>query len=860
MPSAESGGSISAADAVTKTAGGGAPAFTSDRDAIERGHSVGRYLVLESLGAGGMGVVYLAYDPELERKVAIKLLKPRQGDTVDGSRAADLLREGRAVARLAHTNVITVFDVGRIGDELFIAMEYVDGKTLTRWCADDAPTKAEILRVHADAARGLVAAHDAGLVHRDFKPGNVMVDSTGRVVVLDFGLAIRQESESTARDRDTDASASSDAVSTAGTPAYMAPELQRGEAPDGRSDQFAFCVALYQALCGEHPFRRGNMALVHSMFTTDAREPPADAMPPAVWPVLRRGLSRDPDARYPSMAALLSALEPRERRGSRWLLAGLLGLVGIGSVFGTGETPPCGGGSSFVDEVWSGEARAALRASRGEADTQPIEEGLDAYANAWAEASDAACRATHVDKTQSTELLDLRTACLRRRRLELGALLDSANDERVSLSRLREAVLSLESPSGCDDVERLLSVGPPPTDPVTRDAVESLDAEVAAVASRIQLALDPPVGLARAVSVRARAEALGHAPLIARAAKMHAQSLRNLQLTETALEPANRALLAAEAAGDDLAVLTAAAELSYLHAVNHEPREAARWIAFAKAKQSRLPQNREAEVRVLTTLGLVQRKRGDVQPSVESLQRALELVEGSDQAGSATHGNILGSLALSYRQVGAHELAIETGRHAIEVRTALLGGGHPLVGETLFNLAMAQVNVGDSAGALESLSDARTTLLDDDPRSRRAIVFDGQTGVALAVAGDLEGARRLLERGLALGREVLKPRHFDLNPLLVNLARVELMQERPQRALEHAREAIAIAETHYGSDYPDMVPDLLVLAEIYAALEKKEEALETLHRAERIATTDSDRQLCQRAIDGLGRDEAPALP
>ncbi|MDQ3297575.1 MAG: protein kinase, partial [Myxococcota bacterium] len=193
------------------------------------GAQLGRYSVLASLGAGGMGVVYAAYDPELDRKIAVKVLRH--------ARAGDQLRdEARAIAKLAHPNVVAVHDVGRADGDVFIAMEHVDGVTVRDWLRTPHRVP-EILHVFEQAGAGLAAAHRAGLVHRDVKPSNIMIGNDGRVRVLDFGLALADLEPGT----------------IVGTPAYMAPEQQRGEAVDPRADQYAFCVALWEAVAGRRP-------------------------------------------------------------------------------------------------------------------------------------------------------------------------------------------------------------------------------------------------------------------------------------------------------------------------------------------------------------------------------------------------------------------------------------------------------------------------------------------------------------------------------------------------------------------------------------------------------------------------------
>lgn len=301
---------------------------------LRPGTLVGRYTVLGLVGHGGMGQVYAAYDPKLDRRVALKLLHV---DQQDGERAQErLLREAQAVARLSHPNVVVVHDVGTLDERVFVAMEFVEGTTVAEW-AKAPRTWREILGVFAQAARGLAAAHAAGLVHRDFKPQNVMVSSGGAVRVMDFGLARYLDvGPAPVAGSETPSRASGELNLTRpgerlGTPRYMAPEQFKGSAVDARTDQFTFCVALYEALYGAHPFDDDSMAsLSLSVSSGDLRAPPKDRdVPGWLRRAVLRGLSTRPEARHASMAALASILEndpgPRWRR--RVVTAGLVGIA-----------------------------------------------------------------------------------------------------------------------------------------------------------------------------------------------------------------------------------------------------------------------------------------------------------------------------------------------------------------------------------------------------------------------------------------------------------------------------------------------------------------------------------------------------
>src|SRR5262249_14386198 len=257
---------------------------------------LGRYVTLNCLGAGGMGSVYAAWGLGLHRRVALKILH-------EGSRRQLLLREAPALAQLKHPTVVTVHDVGVAEERVFIAMELVEGRSLRRWLLDAPRGRAAILATFLQAARGLAAAHDAGMVHRDFKPDNVLVGDDGVVRVADFGLA-RATRES--QDAPPSVPAAPSPLLThhmtrtgaaVGTPRYMSPEQRDGRPADARSDQYSFCVALWEALFGEHP-----------VLKEEAARPERPSVPARLRAAIARGLSESPDARWPSMTALADEL------------------------------------------------------------------------------------------------------------------------------------------------------------------------------------------------------------------------------------------------------------------------------------------------------------------------------------------------------------------------------------------------------------------------------------------------------------------------------------------------------------------------------------------------------------------------
>ncbi len=402
-----------------------------ERAPFERGETIGRYVVLETLGQGGMGIVVAAYDAKLDRRVALKVL--RQHASSDPENHARMLREAQSLAKLSHPGVVSVYDVGELRGRIFIAMEFIDGPNLRRWSHEQTRTPQEIIAVFRDAARGLQAAHDAGIVHRDFKPDNVLIGSDGRARVTDFGLALKADVEVEA--------SLSDSVSTSGrltetgmvmgTPAYMPIEQHVGHITDARSDQFSFCVSFYEALYGVRPFV-GNTANEYCLSIRRAEIPPPPSgisVPRRVHRAILKGLSAKPDDRHPSMRVLRRAITPRARSKRTWVLGGLGGLAIGASVVAVVDSPsrPCSSFDERVAEVYDGEDKRRILAAFTNTELPYSQDAFDATSDAlddfgqrWTEAARSACLASERGE-QSDRMLDLRMHCLDRARSRLSA-------------------------------------------------------------------------------------------------------------------------------------------------------------------------------------------------------------------------------------------------------------------------------------------------------------------------------------------------------------------------------------------------------------------------------------------------------
>jgi eukaryotic-like serine/threonine-protein kinase len=449
---------------------------------------VGRYIVLRTLGSGGAGVVYAAYDPDLDRTIALKVVRRELADRVEVR--ARFLREAQALARLSHPNVITVYDVGSIDGRTFIAMEYIHGQTFADWVATSEPNWSRVLTLLLKAGRGLAAAHAAGLIHRDFKPANLLVGANGRVVVTDFGLARALKADggvhplASRADGLCRSSAFAESITRTGvvqgTPAYMAPEQRQGKPADAQADQFSFCVTLYEGLFREHPFLRPpspfsstvagtvGSGAEQQLWAKTVAHGPRDVRGVPMWLLrtVQRGLSWRPEDRYPSMDSLLIALkeEPVQRRRQLQLgLAMVVAVVGGGFaggfvLAGDPEERICTGARGLVSGTWNptvaDQVRAAFVATgrpnaRLSADRVAVQ--LDAYTAQWTDMHRSACLATARGE-QSLDLLERRMLCLRDRLMQVRARLDLfVRADGQLVDQAIERVAELEPPLRCGD-------------------------------------------------------------------------------------------------------------------------------------------------------------------------------------------------------------------------------------------------------------------------------------------------------------------------------------------------------------------------------------------------------------------------
>jgi len=744
---------------------------------LMRGAAIGRYIVLALVGRGGMGEVYAAYDPELDRKVAVKLLRVKPGNGVSLAEGRHrTLREAQAIARLSHSNVVVVFDVGTFEDKVFIAMEYVEGNTVTYWLQARQRSWQEISKVFMAAGSGLAAAHEKGLVHRDFKTDNVMVDRVGQVRVMDFGLA-RQAEKSGPGDavaaRPTPAFAlkvvsstiktqnpndpetktltlrpESDVVprplegpSTSGmfearltrtgammgTPAYMAPEQFLGTPTDARSDQFSFCIALYEALYGERPFEGNTMSsLTANVVQGNVRDAPANSKVP-VWlrRVLLRGLKPRAKDRWASMEDLIAALgkNPTVSR-RRWALAiggagALIGaLIGGRHLMASGR-PVCDRGPEKLVGIWelrSSEQEESPRQTQvHRAFTQTgksyaadvfatVSRALTNYARDWTTMYKDACEATHVRGEQSADVLDLRMSCLHERLGGLRALTDvfsDANGEVVE--NAVGAANSLATLDRCSDVPLLRAVVRPPEDPLMKARVTELRSRIADAKAQYDAGRWKET-LKKGPVLVSEARAVGYKPLLSESLALTGLMLLKAGDPRGAEKELTESFWTADASRHDEVRAEVAANLVYAVGVQQARfSDAHRWATATESVLQRMGGHQLLHAWLLNDLAAVLQLQNEKEEALRLNLQALALKEKSLGSFHPDVGISEANIAITLTELGRHEDALGHVNKAISIVQQGLGTGHP-------ELASQWSNRGEILRLLGRHQEARTSF------------------------------------------------------------------------------------------------------------------------------------------------------
>lgn len=812
-----------------------------------RGSKVGRYVMLDLLGTGAMGVVFAAYDPELDRRVALKLLRERSSDE---ERNARMVREARATARLAHPNVVVVHDVGEFESSVFMAMELVVGGTLGDWLGAGERSRDAILDVFLEAGAGLVAAHAAGLVHRDFKPANVLMGEDNRARVTDFGLARAGDGGETITHEDfVSLSGSADAAVTrtgalVGTPAYMSPEQFLGRVADAQSDQFSFCVALAEALTGERPFEgRSLMELQASVCSGTLRPLAFEALPRALQDALARGLCVEPRQRFPDMRALLLVVAEVRRGKPRgaMLRASVLGVAILGSagVAWVGsraatEVEPltmCSQTGESIEDVWTtGRARdlEASLAGQGRAAAPRVARNvvamLDSYAQSWTEVQAATCDST----ASSIEARYATLRCLELGRSKADALLVALSENNPGVIEFaEEAVSDLPPPQGCRDPS-WQDVRAEPPEVVAQQVAAQREALALADAYLITGQYGPAAERARAVLDAA--QPLGFEPLSLEARSVLADG----QLMQGDAEAAEVTLRAswsdAIRLGDPAWQVRVGADM--LGAVGNTPTgrrdDGEFWRDVAGAALERIDPQHPAAWHYWNARGAFDGYGGDYESALHAFDTALALpglrtaqIIGSTNGRVSMRARLTSGDALLEVLAEAEALA--------ELVRDRLGPDHPRMIKVAQPLASVLTALGRGEEALVALQDAVAVadsfLEPSDPRIAGLLTT---RAAALSAAGKPEAARDDHRRVVEI-REATDPDNdATLGLAYNNLAVAEMGLGNNAESAATLERALPHLEAAFGSEHLHVANCRTSLASNLIKLGRHDEAREHL--------------------------------
>jgi tetratricopeptide (TPR) repeat protein/tRNA A-37 threonylcarbamoyl transferase component Bud32 len=813
--------------------------------------TVGRFTLIERIGRGGTSDVFAAYDPVLDRKVALKLLRTDAGVRhLDADERAWLLREARATARLSHPNVVVVHEVGELDDGsegIWVAMEHIAGQTLRAWLRDERSLDA-ILHVFVHAGLGLAAAHDAGIVHRDFKPENVLVCGEGADVrgrVVDFGLARVAERMVAVGAVGSEAEGHSTLM---GTPAYMSPEQLLRRPVDARSDQFAFCVALHEALTGQHPFgadRPGTTpAQLLERIVSGQRPTDERPLPGRLRRLLARGMLPEPTERHPSMHAVIRELRatPARRRRRLLVVAGAALVVGSSGLTVAGleraARSGCAEAAEELEGVWDPSVRAAAQAAFVEvglanADEvwERLEPRLDDYAEAWVVSREQTCLGLVGGTPLSPEHAALRNACLDRRRAELGGLTELLGTAQAPTVQAAIGAANRLTPiASCDDVESLLReqslVGATEGSP----AVDVLRQELVRRMSQVKAGHGPSLD-ATATALLARARELAMPLVVAEALMLRGlvdDARGDYDASAANLEAA---ALEAMALRHDHLHAEIATRLVWTHGVRLG-RAAEAWVARAEAAIRASRGDPVLAARLLDHRGTIAARALDHATAVRLHGESTMIRRRISPQADAELGSSIGNLGLALLALGRHEEAMPLIEESLARFRDTYGPSHPDVAAMLSNLGLAHLAAGDPERAVAVLHEAlvlRERLFGPDHIELMNTL--NNLANALSELGRHHEARAFLRRGLTIGERALDSDDPKLVSLVHNLAFQAWLLGDHSAVVREASRVLALQERIHGSEHPSLALTLELLARGQLGLGDAAAASETIHRA-----------------------------
>ncbi len=815
------------------------------------GERIAHYTIKDAVGRGGMGVVLRAHDTKLGRDIALKLIASMR----DKEAERRLVREAQAMAQLSHPNVVAVHDVDRYAGGVYFAMELVEGATMRQWQDERRPHWRRLVLAWVGAGEGLAAAHAAGIVHRDFKPANVLIGPDGRARVTDFGLAGVMEAAAITSDSGGELATSLTRTGAImGTPRYMSPEQMAGDAVDHRADQFSFGVSLYHSLYGGFPFEgRSLPELRDDIVRGQPRVPRGHDRPGALWPVVRRTLSLRPDERYAAMDELLGELRriceaPRRRRLAAGV--GLIGVVGLagGLALGTQASPdPCEGVDERVSDVW-GPAQADAVRSRMDASALPYaadvfartNDGLERYMSAWGVVATELCEATFVHKTQSDALFDTRTRCMEARLRDVNAVVEllASNSTVGVVNRSIQTVAGLQSPDEC----RELVPGP--------DVLDEGTVEQQALLSRAEATTDLGQYEDALAIVEGMLEQETNAVVRSRALIIAAANRTNLGKRDGVIEALREAGLLAAEAGADRMVAGVQIRLAQALYKSGQIREAEGTIESA-----RIAVRRAGETPRLVSY--FSRFLAGVYHDKQQYTEALAEIEKARGA-ATTLGDLL-MLAKLDTDVGGMLAAVNRNDEAVaavnrglQSVAAMLGESHPSYATALRDAVETFINAGRYEEA-RIYGRQRLALVDKREPTDPENIARALTELAIAdlELSDPEAVLEHSERALALYEGLPTPMPAGTAQAHKLLAHANSLLGNHDEAVRQIDAALKIQEAEYGPDAPLNAIAWHIYGEV---LRKAGRCDEAIGRFERMAAlVPNEKRFLAYANSGIGQ-------
>ena len=828
---------------------------------------IGRFTVLDRLGAGAFGVVYAAYDPDLDRKVAIKVVKPGTGER----NRLRLHREARALARLSHPNVVTVHEVSTVDEQVYVAMEFIDGVTLRQWLAEPR-TWRDVRRVFLRAGRGLTAAHNAQILHRDFKPDNVMTRGPPRyeeVIVLDFGLARPNALPDREEEEDDDDDPARVLVTrtgvAVGTPAYMAPELHAGEASTAAADQYAFCVSLYEGLFGERPFLgKSRFEVLSAMRSGPTRPSTPGDVPGWLTDIVLRGLAPDPQQRWPDMASLLAAMrrDPM-RKWRRLAFVAVPAAATAGVVAALDHDDACAHHEADVAQRWNDDVATELSAVFADAapTTLPhVRDALDAWTGRWIDARTATCRA----ESRGAALAQARGHCLDEALAHLDTTMTLLREGDATV--LRHAVDTLP---GAEEIEycETLATAPELAGPEHTATRSALIGDLARARGLTRAGrTDEAIEITQ--RVHDQAEALELDDVRTRALLQRGRTQLVADAVTASVQSLSEAVVEAQRSENHFLQTDAWISLTSALIVDARLDEAERTLALAEVSAQRF--HRAPTLWTLdleTARGSLATERGRADAAVAHQRTALGLAR---ETGERPHViRVLSGLATAELAAGKTEAALAHFEEVVEGLAALYGDDHTEIGTQLSNIAACLHRLGRREEAEAALRRGIAILRTNRPADDPSLTTPLFNLASLLVLRDPE---RSLP-AFAEAERAARGRVGEVHPAFANILRTKghalRRLGRYAEALEAYQSAYDARTARLGAEHPGVATDLTGVATAKRHLGRTREAVEHYRRAIEVfeaATGSKGRRLAlpltglALALCDLGEEETALVP